>query len=575
MNLYKFLLKIVNKAFISANIHKDHKVQISPSINSKFGDYQINGVMEIAKKMNISSFDLAKKISILIPKKNIFKKIEVIKPGFINLFLQKEWVESQISNYLTDYKFNFSKVTPQNIVVDYSSPNVAKEMHVGHLRSTIIGDSIVRTLEFLGHNVIRANHIGDWGTQFGMLIAYLAKKKINLKHIRLSTLDKCYREAQKLYDNDHEFSENARNFVFKLQNKDNYYINIWRSLVDITMRHNNKIYQKLGITLTTKDIMGESTYNDMLPTIVEDLKLKGLAVENNGAIVVFLEEFKNKQGKPMGVIIKKKDGAYLYITTDIACAKYRYEILKADRIIYYIDSRQNQYFMNVYTIVRKAGYVPYNVPMEHHMFGMICDKNGKPFKTRTGNNIRLSYFLNEAIKRTYTLISKKNPLLNEKELKKISYILSIGSIKYADLSKNRTTDYIFDWNKIISFEGNTVLYIQYTYTRIVSLLKNSHTKIQSTGINIIISTETEHLLAVHLLKFEEIIFMVARDGMPHILCTYLYKLSVLFSSFYENCRIIGISNTDICNSRLQLSIITSTILKKGLNLLGINTLDRI
>lgn len=321
-------------------------------------------------------------------------------------------------------------------MVDYSAPNVAKEMHVGHLRSTIIGDAAVRTLEFLGHKVIRANHVGDWGTQFGMLIAWLEKQQQeNAGEMELADLEGFYRDAKKHYDEDEEFAERARNYVVKLQSGDEYFREMWRKLVDITMTQNQITYDRLNVTLTRDDVMGESLYNPMLPGIVADLKAKGLAVESEGATVVFLDEFKNKEGEPMGVIIQKKDGGYLYTTTDIACAKYRYETLHADRVLYYIDSRQHQHLMQAWAIVRKAGYVPESVPLEHHMFGMMLGKDGKPFKTRAGGTVKLADLLDEATERARRLVAEKNPDMPADELEKLANAVGIGAVKYADLSK--------------------------------------------------------------------------------------------------------------------------------------------
>lgn len=345
-------------------------------------------------------------------------------------------------------------------------------MHVGHLRSTIIGDAAVRTLEFLGHHVIRANHVGDWGTQFGMLIAYLEKQQQeNAGEMALADLEGFYREAKKHYDEDEAFAERARSYVVKLQGGDEYFLQMWRKLVDITMSQNQITYDRLNVTLTRDDVMGESLYNPMLPGIVADLKAKGLAVESEGATVVFLDEYKNKEGEPMGVIIQKKDGGYLYTTTDIACAKYRYETLHADRVLYYIDSRQHQHLMQAWTIVRKAGYVPDAVPLEHHMFGMMLGKDGKPFKTRAGGTVKLADLLDEALERARRLVSEKNPDMPADELEKLANAVGIGAVKYADLSKNRTTDYIFDWDNMLAFEGNTAPYMQYAYTRVLSVFR--------------------------------------------------------------------------------------------------------
>ena len=462
------------------------------------------------------------------------------------------------------------------MVIDYSAPNVAKEMHVGHLRSTIIGDAAVRTLEFLGHKVIRANHVGDWGTQFGMLIAYPEKQQQeNAGEMALADSEGFYREAKKHYDEDEAFAERARSYVVKLQGGDPYFLEMWRKLVDITMSQNQLTYNRLNVTLTRDDVMGESLYNPMLPGIVADLKAKHLAVESEGATVVFLDEYKNKEGEPMGVIIQKKDGGYLYTTTDIACAKYRYETLHADRVLYYIDSRQHQHLMQAWTIVRKAGYVPDCVPLEHHMFGMMLGKDGKPFKTRAGGTVKLSDLLDEALERARRPVAEKNPDMPAEELEKLANAVGIGAVKYADLSKNRTTDYIFDWDNMLAFEGNTAPYMQYAYTRVLSVFRKANID-ESVLANatVTITEDREAQLAARLLQFEETLSVVARDGTPHVMCAYLYDLAGLFSGFYEHCPILSAENESVRNSRLKLAQLTAKTLKLGLDTPGIETVER-
>ncbi|UVK77974.1 MAG: arginine--tRNA ligase [Sodalis sp. Fse] len=577
MNIHTLLSVKVFQALAAAGVPEAYNAQVRQSAKIEFGDYQANGIMAISKKLGMptSTQQLAKKIVSLLELDGIARKVEVAGPGFINIFLAPQWLEVQITEALSSPRLGAAHVIPQTIVVDYSAPNVAKEMHVGHLRSTIIGDATVRTLSFLGHNVIRANHVGDWGTQFGMLIAHLKKIQSNAEEkMQLFNLENFYREAKKNYDTDPFFAECARNYVVKLQSGDDHCRQMWRKLVDVTMAQNQKIYDRLNVSLTHNDIMGESFYNDMLPDIVADLKAKGLAVEREGATMVFLDNFKNKEGEAMGVIIQKKDGAYLYTTTDIACAKYRYETLKADRIIYYIDSRQHQHLMQAWTIVRKAGYVPESVPLEHHMFGMMLGKDGKPFKTRTGAIVKLTELLNEALERARCLITGKNPNMNADELEQLVQIIGIGAIKYADLSKNRTTNYVFDWDNMLKFKGNTVPYMQYAYTRVSSVLKRSGQDEQQITGNVQLITEQEIQLAVRLLQFEETITTVARDGTPHVLCDYLYDLTVLFSSFYEHYPILNAENKALCHSRLKLALLTARTLKQGLNLLGINTVER-
>lgn len=518
---------------------------------------------------------LAEKVLENLDLTGIASKVEIAGPGFINIFLDPVFLAAQVELAVVSERAGVSAIaTPETIVIDYSAPNVAKEMHVGHLRSTIIGDAAARTLSFLGHNVIRANHVGDWGTQFGMLIAFLEKQQQeNAGEMALADLEEFYREAKKHYDEDEAFAERARGYVVKLQGGDEYCREMWRKLVDITMTQNQITYDRLNVTLTRNDVMGESLYNPMLPGIVADLKSKGLAVESEGATVVFLDEFKNKEGEPMGVIIQKKDGGYLYTTTDIACAKYRYETLHADRVLYYIDSRQHQHLMQAWTIVRKAGYVPESVPLEHHMFGMMLGKDGKPFKTRAGGTVKLADLLDEALERARKLVSEKNPDMPADELNVLANAVGIGAVKYADLSKNRTTDYVFDWDNMLAFEGNTAPYMQYAYTRVLSVFRKAGIDEQSITAPVVIGNERESALAARLLQLEETLAVVVRDGTPHVMCAYLYDVAGLFSAFYEHCPILS-AEQPVRDSRLQLARLTAKVLKIGLDTLGIETVER-
>ncbi|MGL5185322.1 MAG: arginine--tRNA ligase, partial [Plesiomonas shigelloides] len=493
-----------------------------------------------------------------------------------NIFLNPQWVAEQAEAALSDSKLNVSPTLPaQTIVVDYSAPNVAKEMAVHHIRSTVIGDAVVRTLEFLGNNVIRANHLGDWGTQFGMLIAYLEKiQNDENADLALSDAEGFYREAKKCYDEDEEFAVRARGYVVKLQGGDPYCLSMWRKLVDITMEQNQRIYDRLNVSLKSKDVMGESLYNPMLPEIVNDLKARGLAVESEGAQVVYLDEFKNKDGEAMGVIVQKCDGGYLYTTTDIACAKYRWDNFKANRVLYFIDSRQHQHLMQAWAIVRKAGYIPEEMTLEHCAFGMMLGKDGRPFKTRSGGTVKLAELLDEATERAEKLIADKNPDLSDEERAAVVNAVAMGSVKYSDLSKNRTTDYIFDWENMLSFEGNTAPYMQYAYTRVASIFKRAGVdESQLTG-KIVLTDDREKALATKLMQFEEAVYSVVREGEPHLMCAYLYELAGLFSSFYEACPILNSDDQDVRNSRLKLSLLTAKTLKQGLDLLGIQTVDR-
>lgn len=576
MNIQALLSEKVSQALIAAGAPADCEPQVRQSAKVQFGDYQANGVMAVAKKLGMPPRQVAEQVLTHLDLNGIASKVEIAGPGFINIFLDPAFLAEHVNQALASDRLGLSRPEPQTIVVDYSAPNVAKEMHVGHLRSTIIGDASVRTLELLGHKVIRANHVGDWGTQFGMLIAFLElKQQENAGEMALADLEAFYREAKKHYDEDAAFAERARGYVVKLQGGDEYCRQMWRKLVDITMAQNQTNYDRLNVTLTSKDVMGESLYNPMLPGIVADLKAKGLAVESEGATVVFLDEYKNKEGEPMGVIIQKKDGGYLYTTTDIACAKYRFETLHADRVLYYIDSRQHQHLMQAWTIVRKAGYVPASVPLEHHMFGMMLGKDGKPFKTRAGGTVKLADLLDEALERARRLVAEKNPDMSADELEKLANAVGIGAVKYADLSKNRTTDYIFDWDNMLAFEGNTAPYMQYAYTRVLSVFRKAELdESVLASANVVITEDREAQLAARLLQFEETLNVVAREGTPHVMCSYLYDLAGLFSGFYEHCPILTAESDETRLSRLKLAQLTAKTLKTGLDTLGIQTVER-
>lgn len=577
MNIQKFLLNYIRQACISTKIASfSHLIQIHPSTHIKFGNYHINGLIIISKHLNIPIEKLSKILLKTLYLNDFAETIKFEKPGFINIFLKPKWIENQINKIFSSSHFSITTITPKTIIIDYSSPNIAKEMHVGHLRSTVIGDSIARILSYLGHHIIRVNHIGDWGTQFGMIIAYIKKYKpynFSINSIQtLSTIEYFYQKAKKEYDINPIFAESARNYVVKLQQGDPDCHKIWKYLVDISISNNQKLYTRLNITLKRKDIMGESTYHHMLPDIISDLKNKKIAVKSNNAIVVFPETINtNQKDSNFGVIIQKKDGGYLYSTTDIACIKYRCNTLNADKIIYYTDSRQKQHLTQAWEIANRAGYIKKSVSLEHHICGMLLKKNGKPFKTRSGNVLKLITLLDEALKRARILIYKKNPNLGYNKICKLAHIISIGAIKYSELSKHRTTNYIFNWDNMINFEGNTAPYIQYAYTRIYSILKKiNQSNFKNKNFLIKLNSKEEILLAIYLLQFNETLDIVSKKGTPHILCSYLYKLATSFSLFYENCPILTIHNIYIKYSRLKLAQLTAYVLKKGLHLLGIN-----
>lgn len=574
MNIQHILSEKIKQAMIVAGAEQNVEPLVRQSGKVQFGDYQANGIMGAAKKLGLNPREFAQKVVDNVDLNGIAEKLEIAGPGFINIFLAPTWLAQQAENAFNGDKLGINLNQAQTVVVDYSSPNVAKEMHVGHLRSTIIGDGVVRALEFLGNKVIRANHVGDWGTQFGMLIAYLEKmENEHASEMELSDLEAFYRAAKEHYDSDEVFAEKARNYVVKLQSGDDYCRTMWKKLVNITMQQNQHNYNRLNVTLTENDVMGESLYNPMLPEIVADLKAQGLAVEDDGALVVFLDEFKNKDGDPMGVIVQKKDGGFLYTTTDIAAAKYRYETLKADRALVFSDTRQSQHMQQAWLITRKAGYVPDSFSLEHHNFGMMLGKDGKPFKTRTGGTVKLADLLDEAVERAEKLIAEKNPDLTACEKQAVVEAVAIGAVKYSDLSKNRTTDYVFDWDNMLSFEGNTAPYMQYAYTRVRSIFSRAGIDPNSLTGNIVLTDEKERNLAIKLLQFEEAVTVVAKDGTPHVLCLYLYELAGIFSSFYEACPILN-AEESIKQSRLKLAHLTAKTLKQGLDLLGIKTVEK-
>ena len=566
----------LNTRFETAMQALDIPKECTPLVNlsgkPQFGDFQVNGAMGAAKHLKTNPRDLAQKILEKVDLTEIAEKTEIAGPGFINITVKND--------YLADcLKHGIEKpdIQPQNIVIDYSAPNLAKEMHVGHLRSTIIGDSIARILEYQGHNVIRQNHMGDWGTQFGMLIAELELQLSQGDHaeLALSDLEVFYQQAKKHFDADPKFANTARDYVVKLQSGDANCLKLWKQFIDVSVAHNSEIYQQLNVGLTAEHIKPESAYNDQLQWIVDDLSHQHLAVESDGAKVVFLDELADKNGDPSPMIVQKSGGGFLYATTDLAALKYRVDKLATDRVLYFIDARQSLHMKQVFTTGRKANYVPTNVSLEHHAFGTMMGSDGKPFKTRTGGTVKLADLLKEAIERAEILVREKNADLTENEIKGIASKVGIGAVKYADLSKTRTNDYIFDWDSMLSFEGNTAPYLQYAYTRIFSIFRKAGLELEEFSANITITEPQEKQLALKLLQFNEVVNQVAVDCYPHSLCNYLYELSSLFMSFYEHCPILKAEiETATAHSRLQLCGLSATILQQGLDLLGIEVMER-
>lgn len=635
MNLYQTVEREAQTAFAAAGI-ADSPVVLQPTKNAEHGDFQINGVMGAAKKAKQNPRELAQKVAEVLADNAVIESAEVAGPGFINLRLRPEFLAQNIQTALNDARFGVAKTDkPQTVVIDYSSPNLAKEMHVGHLRSSIIGDSISRVLEFMGNTVIRQNHVGDWGTQFGMLVAYLVEQQKDNAAFELADLEQFYRAAKVRFDEDPAFADTAREYVVKLQGGDETVLALWKQFVNISLSHAQAVYDTLGLKLRPEDVAGESTYNNDLQPVVDDLAQKGLAVEDDGAKVVFLDEFKNKEGEPAAFIVQKQGGGFLYASTDLACLRYRVGTLHADRLLYVVDHRQALHFEQLFTTSRKAGYLPEDVKAEFIGFGTMMGKDGKPFKTRSGDTVKLVDLLDEAINRAEQVVKEKNPkwqltteledglkkissLTNSDNLKnklkynlenkkleitlendvvyhlpidkidkivrgaeeytdtalsdaeKIARVVGIGAVKYADLSKNRTSDYVFDWDAMLSFEGNTAPYLQYAYTRVQSVFRKAG-EWDATAPTVL-TEPLEKQLAAELLKFEDVLQSVADTAYPHYLAAYLYQIATLFSRFYEACPILK-SEGATRNSRLQLAKLTGDTLKQGLELLGIDVLD--
>jgi len=583
MNIKQLLSEKVSAAMVAAGLPEGTNPAVSLSNRPNFGDYQANGVMGAAKKLKTNPRELATKVVEHLDLAGIADNIELAGPGFINIHLDKSWLAEQLAKTSNDEKLGVSQRgaiaedQPQTVVVDYSAPNLAKEMHVGHLRSTIIGDAVVRALEFRGDKVIRQNHMGDWGTQFGMLLAHLSDK-LNANEVAetaLSDLENFYREAKVRFDNEDGFADRARDYVVKLQGGDKDCLVLWKLFIDISIAHSEDIYKKLNVTLTRDDIMGESAYNADLPTIVDELMTKGIAEVSEGAKVVFINEMANKDGDAPVFIIQKTGGGYLYATTDLSACRYRTNELKADRIIIFTDARQSLHFKQVEIVARKAELLPEHVGYDHCPFGMMMGNDGKPFKTRTGGTIKLAELLDEAIVRAKEVIKEKNPDYAEDKLNEIAKKVGIGAVKFADLSKNRTSDYIFNWKTMLSFEGATAPYLQYAYSRIQSIFSKAEIEQASFNANITIIEPQEKALALKLLQLEEVIDAVISESMPNLLCNYLYELASLYMSFYEACPILkeGIAD-DIKQSRLALCLSISNTLKQGLDILGIDVMER-
>jgi len=575
LNIKDSLDALISRALTAASGVANCQALINLSSRPEFGDYQANGVMAIAKQLKRNPRELAAEVVAAIDENELLADVQVAGPGFINIFLKDNWLQ-QLGNDLVSGTEPLVSALPQTdtIVVDYSGPNLAKEMHVGHLRGTIIGDSLVRVLEALGHNVIRQNHVGDWGTQFGMLIAHMEDvAKDDVAPALLSDLETFYRAAKMRFDSEPEFSEKARNYVVKLQQGDANCLRSWQQFINESLKHCAQIYDLLGVSLTNGDLKPESFYNDDLAPLVKSLDDKGLLSVSEGAKCVFMEEFTGKDGAPLPTIVQKSDGGFLYATSDLAAVRYRSSVLNANRVLYVVDARQSLHFQQIFAISSKAGFVSKNVSLEHIAYGTMMGKDGKPFKTRSGDTVKLQELLEESIRRASDIVNEKNPDLDAIERAEISRVVGISAVKYSDLSKNRTSDYVFDWDTMLSFEGNTAPYMLYAYARIKSILRKAEADKAEVGTSLNIAEPAERALLMKILQMPEVMRSVATECYPNLLCNYLYELAGIFMRFYEQCPVLK-AEVEIRQARLLLAELTSNTLQKGLELLGLDTLEK-
>jgi arginyl-tRNA synthetase len=577
---------------------EDSPAMVTPATDARFGDYQANGIMALAKKIKTNPRKLAEQVVEKLAIDDICETPEVAGPGFINLRLKPAFIADRLLEINADEQNRLGMekaVQPKTIVVDFSGPNIAKQMHVGHLRSTIIGDCICRLLEFLGHNVIRQNHIGDWGLQMGMLLAivegfkekFAAKKSVDTgTKIYVPSLDKIeeieslYKDAAARFEEDDDFAARARDFTYQLQNHDVLATTQWMSLSKLTLDACNEIYETLEVPLSNEDVRGESFYAGMLPDVVNGLKEGHLARESGGAVCVFPEGFQNKEGEPLPFIIQKSDGAYLYATTDLAAIRYRIDGLKARRIIYVTDSRQKLHFEMLFAVARTAKWVADDVDLVHVMFGSVLGENGKPLKTRAGENVKLKDLLDEAVERAKTIVEEKNPDLPAKKKDEIAKAVGIGAVKYADFSNNRTSDYVFSFGKMLAMDGNTAPYMQYAYARIRSIERMAKSrkldiKTELAGVKELnLGEQAELDLAKYLIRYAEVIEAAVADYRPNYLTAYLYELAQKFSAFYTNCPVLG-AEPDKRPTRVLLCDLTAKTIKHGLSeLLGIEVVEQ-
>lgn len=572
-DLNEIVLAGVKKAFDTEL--DSSKEYVTETNNENFGDYQSNVSFTLSKMLHKAPLEIASSIQNALDCGSIIEKSEVVKPGFINFFISKEYLCTKIKEVDLDSELGIPNIgNGQKIIVDYSSPNIAKEMHVGHLRSTIIGDSIVRSYKQLGYDVIKQNHIGDWGTQFGMLIEHLIDLgwKDSNEHT-ISDLNALYKESKVKFDADPDFAERSHLRVVKIQSGDKESIDLWKALTDESKKHFGWMYNRMGVLLNDSDYCGESFYNDKLNAVAERLLSEGKAKMSNGAVCLFPTGFQGRDGEPVPLILKKSDGGFGYDATDVTALEYRARTLNAKKIIYVTDTRQKMHFSMLFQAARDAKLCDDDVELTHVSFGSVLGQDGKPFKTRSGETVTLSSLLDEAEERAKEIILAKNPESSGDSLKELSRAIGISAIKYADLSCDRIKDYVFNWERMLAFDGNTAPYIQNAYVRCKALVSKGEAQGKKAQFHIL-SNDDEKRLAKKCMAIGTVVQQEAKTYEPHRLCTYLYELASSYHSFYEKNPVLSETNTDILESRLALSALVSKVLAKGMYLLGVSVIEK-
>ncbi|MBX2851996.1 MAG: arginine--tRNA ligase [Phycisphaeraceae bacterium] len=571
------LKDVLSAALVAAygDAYANADPMLGPANNPKFGDYQANLAMKLGKQLGKPPREVAQAVVDRVEMGELIEEVEIAGPGFINLHLSARALASAAHAMLGDDRLGVPALDePQTVVVDYSSPNVAKEMHVGHLRSTVIGDAIARVLTFQGHNVIRQNHVGDWGTQFGMLIEHLLETG-QAEQESLGDLTKLYKESKKRFDAEPDFAERAKQRVVALQGGDEATLAAWKKLVSQSETYFASIYQRMGVLLEPGDIRGESFYNDKLPGVVDRLKQDGKLETSQGAGVVFVEGFSDKDGDPLPMIVQKSDGGYLYATTDLAAIRYRVDELKASRIVYVTDARQSQHFAMAFRAAEDAGWFGH-ASLEHVPFGTVMGEDGKPFKTRDGDVVRLVDLIDEAESRAITVCKEKNPELTGEEADHVGRVVGLGSLKYADLSSDRVKDYKFSWDRMLALDGNTAPYLINAYVRVHGIFRKGEIDFAGfTSDHVQVQEPAEKALVLKLMQFGSTVDSVADSLEPHRMCNYLYELASAFHKFFESCPVLKSDvPLEIREGRLALCKLVALTLERGLGLLGIGVVER-